>query len=451
MPKTQISCPNCRQPVVADIDQVFDLGTDPSAKQRILSGASNVVACPHCGYQGSIATQMIYHDPAKELLLTFSPPEMGLSHDDQERRLGGLINQVVNNLPQEQRKAYLLQPQTTFSYEGLIEKILEADGITKEMIDEQQKRLNLIQRMLEINDESVLAEVAKQEDALIDADFFSLIRRLADAAMMSGDQQGAQQVADLQNKLLPITTFGRELQLQNQEVEAAVKELQEAGEDLTREKLLELIVDAPNETRLSALVSLTRPGLDYQFFQLLSERIDRARGEGRTRLVQLREQLLDMTQEIDKQMEARVSQARALITEISQSDDVNDAMLKALPAVDEFFVQELNVVMEAAKEQGDQEQLDKYQQMVDILQQVSQSPPEIQLIEELLAVPDDDDQDANWSRIMDAKRDLITPEFLNSLANITTQAQSGEDDEIARRLQVLNRQALRYSMKQNLG
>jgi hypothetical protein len=40
MPKMQISCPNCRQPVAADIDQVFDLGTDPSAKQRILSGVT---------------------------------------------------------------------------------------------------------------------------------------------------------------------------------------------------------------------------------------------------------------------------------------------------------------------------------------------------------------------------------------------------------------------------
>ena len=451
MPNMQINCPNCRQPIVADIEQVYDLAADPSAKNKLLSGTANMVSCPHCGYQGSAAAQVLYHDPEKELLLTFTPQEMNLSRDEQEKRLGTLINRVVNNLSQDQRKGYLLQPQTAFTYESFIEKILEADGITKAMIDEQQKRVNLIQRMLGITDEGVLAELAKQEDELIDAQFFTMMRTIAESTSGGGDQEGAQQIAELQNRLLPITTFGRELQAQNQEIEAAMKDLREAGDALTREKLLELIIDAPNETRLGVLVSLARPGLDYEFFQLLAERIDRARGEGRTRLVKLRDQLLEMTSEIDKQIKAREAQVSDLIGEIVLAEDVNEAMLRALPAVDEFFVAELNRLVETSSDQGDTEQLNKYMQMVEVIQQVSQAHPEMQLMEDLLAIPDDEHQDASWRTIMDAHREKITPEFLSALSNIATQAQSGDDLELAQRLIALNRQALRYSMQKNLA
>ena len=55
----------------------------------------------------------------------------------------------MNSLPQEKRKAYLLRPQTMLTMQSLIERILEGDGITKEMIQEQQKRLALLQRMVE--------------------------------------------------------------------------------------------------------------------------------------------------------------------------------------------------------------------------------------------------------------------------------------------------------------
>jgi hypothetical protein len=35
-------------------------------------------------------------------------------------------------------------------------------------------------------------------------------------------------------------------------------------------------LNAPSETRLSVLVSLTRPGIDYEFFQMMSQRIEKA-------------------------------------------------------------------------------------------------------------------------------------------------------------------------------
>ena len=82
-------------------------------------------------------------------------------------------------------------------------------------------------------------------------------------------------LAALQQEILPLTEVGKKIQAQNAEVQAAVEALQNASKQgFTREKLLDLLVEAPNETRLAALVSMARSGLDYEFFTILTERIE---------------------------------------------------------------------------------------------------------------------------------------------------------------------------------
>jgi len=417
------------------------------AKQRLLTGAFNVVQCSYCGYQGQIATPIMYHDPEKELLLTFMPPEVGLSHNEQERVIGSMINQVTNDLPQDKRKGYLLRPQATLTLQGLVERVLEADGITKEMIQAQQEKFQLIQRLLETTDEKEINEIAQNEDTKIDAEFFILLQRLTGASIQSGDQETARKLEQLREDLLPVTTFGREIQSQTQEMEAAVADLQAAGEELDRDTMLDLIIKAPNDTRIRALVSLARPVFDYSFFQILSERIDRARGDGRTRLVELRSDLLDLTEEIDRQVAAHVQEQRGLINKILQETDVTEAMQSYLPAVDEYFIRELEQRLEDARKQGDLEQIAKLQEMVEIVEEASAPPPELALIEELLQAPDDQSR----LEILDIHQKEITPEFTNALSNIVVQAQSSEDNELAERALAVNRQVLRFSMKKNIS
>ena len=137
MPQTRTNCPRCRAPLTADVDQILDLNADPEAKQKLLSGSVNAVNCSSCGYTGMLTVPVVYHDPEKELLLTYFPPELGLPVNEQERLIGPLINQVVNRLPLEKRKAYLLRPQTMLTFQTLLDRVLEADGITREMIERQ--------------------------------------------------------------------------------------------------------------------------------------------------------------------------------------------------------------------------------------------------------------------------------------------------------------------------
>lgn len=447
MPPTrqQVQCPNCGQPVAVEVQQLFDLNEDPTAKQRLLSGTVNLIQCPVCGYQGNLGTPVVYHDPEKELLLTHVPAELGLSRDDQERAVGQLITKVVDRLPQDQRKGYLLSPETTLTFQRLIERVLDEDGITPEMIEAQQKRLQLIQRLLDAS-EDARAEIVQQEEELLDAQFFTLLNRLVDASLMGGDQGSAQQLRALQEELLPQTAFGREVQTQTQEIEAAVQSLQELGEDLTRDKLLDLMIEAPSDTRLSALVSLTRPAIDYGFFQALSERIDQAEGERRETLTALRERLLELTRQIDQQVEARMVQSRSLLNELLGADDIAEATLQNLPEIDEFFVQSLNGELEAARQQGQTERLEKLRTVVDTLQRASAPPPEVELIQELLDAPG---QKAR-REILESRMEEVTPQLLDALTALLNQAQSGGDQALAGKLRDIHKLAVRMSMEANL-
>ena len=445
MPATRVSCPNCRQPVTADLQQVFDLNQDPDAKQRLLSGAVNVIQCPNCHYQGNIATPILYHDPEKELFLTFVPAEMGLPLPEQERLIGSLMNQVINNLPQEKRKGYLLRPQPALTYQGLVERILEADGITKEMLDRQQKRLALLQRLVGVSSPESLAEIAKQEDEMIDQEFFSILARLVEVSSVNGDEQSTRALTELQRQLMPITTFGKEMQEQAKEIEAAMQDLRALGNELTREKLLDLVVAAPNETRLGALVSMARAGFDYQFFQLLSEKIESIPEADRAPLMDLRERILKITGEIDRQMSQRMQAANQLLETVLQAPNLEEALMQNLGGVDDFFIQEVNRSLDAARQKGDLERSAKLQQIIATLQGLEESPPEVAFIEELMLVPDE----AARQTLLESRADEVTPDFLNLLMNFAGQMEE-QQPEMAGQLKALYRQVLRFSMQRNM-
>jgi len=281
--------------IAANIEQLFDVTQDPQAKQRLLGGASNMARCPHCGYQGRLATPVVYHDNEKELLLTFFPPELGMPLNEQEKMIGPMIKQITDRLPPEKRKGYLLKPMPNFTYDSMIQTILGKDGITPEMLKAQQDRVMLVEKLIQTSTADVRSELIKQNESLFDEQFFALFSRLAQSAMGSGQEPVARQLVDLQKQLLEETEFGRGLKESVGEMEAAQKSLQEAGQGLTREKLLELVIAAPSDARVRAYVSMARGGMDYQFFQLLTEKIEKASADEKVKLEALREKLLGFT------------------------------------------------------------------------------------------------------------------------------------------------------------
>ena len=451
MPQTQIACPRCRQMITANVEQLFDVTQDPQAKQRLLGGVSNMARCPYCGYQGRLATPIVYHDNDKELLLTFFPPELGLPLNEQEKVIGPLIKQVMDRLPPEKRKGYLLNPIPNLTYESMIQTILSKDGITPEMLKEQQDRVSLIERLLQASSDDVRSEIIKQNINLFDEQFFALFSRLAQSAASSGQEQVARAMVELQKQLLEETEFGRGLKESVGELEAASQALQEAGQGLTREKLLDFIIASPNDARVRAYVSLARAGLDYEFFQLLSNRIEKSSGEEKARLESLREKLLDLTNEMDKQMEARYKQAQEFVESLLAQEDVVKAVQENLDRFTQDAVDVVNQMLRQASEKNDYTRMGKLQKVVEVLREAS-TPPEVDFIEHLLDAPDD----AALEKMLSDNENLINDQFMEALIGLVAQvdqaAEQGnpEAKALSEKLSKVYKTALKFSMKKNM-
>jgi hypothetical protein len=448
MAQTRTTCPRCKSPVVVEVEQLFDLNTDPQAKQKILSGTVNMVNCNNCGYQGAMSTPLVYHDPSKELLLTYFPPELGLPVNEQERLIGPLISQVLNRLPPEKRKAYLLRPQTMFTMQTMIETILEKDGITREMLDMQQKRISFLQRLLSTPQATDRALLIQEEESLVDESLFSTLSRLVEVTMGQGDQQGARQLAALQQELLSQTKVGQQLQEQAREYETAIKSLQEASEKgLTRETLLELLINAPSETRLNTLVSLARSGMDYSFFQILADRINAAEAGEKEKLVELREKILKLTVEVDKAIERQRVESRKLLDQILAAPDVTQAAQQAAQAFDELFVEVLQGELQLARQKADLERISRLQKVMAVVEEASAPPPEVQVINDLVSAEDE----AARQKILQEHADLVGDEMIDLLNNLVMQSeQQNQPEEMRQHLQEAYRSALRFSMQAKL-
>ena len=443
-PGSSVRCPNCNSPIQAHVQQLVDVSQDPSAKSRLLSGSLNLIRCPVCSYEGQLTTPIVYHDPSKELLLTYMPVELNIPKDEQEKLLGRLINQAIDSLPAESRKGYLLQPQAVLTRQGLIERILAKDGVTKEDLDAQRDKIRLFEDLLKAPEDS-LEKFVEEHDPELDEQFY----QLAALSLQSATDEPALAAATQRlEAVLKLSSYGKQLAAREQELRAAAESLREAGEDLTREKLLELLVDSTSDDRVEAIVSLARPGLDYSFFQLLTEQIDEAEGNEAERLASLRQRLLELTEEIDKAQEARLARVTNLIGSIAQSDDMDQAIQAALPAIDELFMAVLQANIRGAEESDAQELLSKLKEIETKLNEaILQSlPPNLRIAQEILETEDEEEA----QRILEGSAELIDEQLLGALMSTSQRLEEGDDKDGAERLRRLHRHAMRLSMRSKI-
>jgi len=449
MPKTTIPCPRCRTPITAEITRLFDLSSDPEAKEKLLSGSANLIDCPVCHYQGVYPSPIVYHDADKELLLTYFPPESNLPLPEQEKIIGPLIKKVVDTLPPEKRKGYLFRPQTMLTQQLLFETILKADGITPEMMKAQQEKLVLISQLAAAAPDK-LPELIAQNDDKIDEQVFLLISRLAETSAAGGDQEGVQVLANLQQSIVEHSSYGKSLAEQARESQAAVRSLQELSQKgLTRESLLALMIEsADSDVRLTTLVTMARGGLDYTFFEQLSAKIDAASGEEKDKLSALREKLLELSAAVDDALKAQMEQAQTLLDEILKAENIEEAAEKALPRVNQAFVDVVNHAAQHAQAEKDQAALEKLMRVIAVVQAASQSGAALQLIEILLQAKDESARQQVYEKAGDA----IDAEFLQMLNELIGQMEKkNEQAEALARLKDISREALRFSMQRNFS
>jgi len=150
-----IACPNCNTRFNASIQTTIN-GQDPAEKNAFLQGAFNITQCPQCGFTSPLGVPLLYYDLEKELALVLVPEGVRMSQPEQQKIIGDLTNKLVNSLPAEDRKFYLLNPQQFLTMESMVKAVLKADGITEEMLEVQAAKAKLIEKFLQVEDEKTL-------------------------------------------------------------------------------------------------------------------------------------------------------------------------------------------------------------------------------------------------------------------------------------------------------
>ncbi|MCS7056870.1 MAG: CpXC domain-containing protein [Thermoflexales bacterium] len=383
--------------------QVIDVGRDPALKSALLSGRLTNLVAP-----------FIYHDPSKQIAYILMPMELNLRDLEQQRIIGQLTQAVMRGLPENAPRAYLLQPRIFFTLQSLIEAILEQDGITPEMLRAQQERADLLRDLLRITDEATLRARARENDAKIDATFFDILSASIEANAMSGREQVAQQLANLQQILVEETTYGKA-------IGARLAALEAFRKSPTRETLLEQLLAASDAETREMLIALGRRLLDYAFFQQLTLRIEAADEAGKQKLIALRKEIQEVRDKVDAASRAYLEEKAALIEAIASSDNPLETARQHDAEIDDAFFAVLQANAQDAQRRGDEQTLKALAAVNEVVMQViaERQPPEVQMINMLLAAkyPEETEKLLNeFKDVADDRLISIMAQFADQLA-----------------------------------
>ncbi len=425
---TRITCPNCQNQFQTLVEQIVDVRVDPNAKTRLLNGLINIASCPHCGAGGLLNLPFLYHDPENELALIYMPMEAGRDNVERQKAIGQLTQQTMDNLPPEERKAYLLQPQEFFSLENLIQKVLEVDGITPEMIEARQEKAQLLRDMIEVaTDEEALEALIRENEDRIDEDLLQMAlanRRMVEAIE---EQEEAVEILDtLYNKLVETTPAGQKISRRQSALNAL-------REEPSREKLLELLIQFPDDKTRETLVIIGLPLVDYRFFRALTDAIESTTDdEERAHLEELRREILDIRERVERQTQEFYEKRMDFLQDLLASDDPMWLARYRYREIDQAFLEVLRGMLENAQKQGKQAFLEKLKKIwdiaVDILQE--QQPPALLLLDQLMTIEEEEEID----ELLVENEDLLSADLLTYAEDIEQNLREDERTELADRL-----------------
>ncbi|MGD2177404.1 MAG: CpXC domain-containing protein [Anaerolineae bacterium] len=425
----RVACPACRQPFQTPVQQVFDVKEDPSAKARVINGILNIARCPHCGVQAAMNVPFLYHDPEGELALIYMPMEVGGDREQREQIIGRLTRRVMDQLPSEERKAYLLQPEVFLTMENLTKRILKEEGVTEAMLEEQRQKAELLQRMVDSASDEALEAMIAANDETIDETLLYMLTTNLELAQSAGNEQTAEKLRRVREKLLELSSEGQAIQARNKMLEAL-------RDEPNRDKLLELLVQAREKETREMLVAFGRPLLDYLFFQNLTSKIEATSGEGeRERLTELRKEVLDIRDQLDKEAQALYEARAALLRDLLTSDRPRELARRRITEIDDAFLNVLGANLQEAHKAENEEALNALRGIWNVVIGLMEEamPPELRLINRLMAAEDEEEIE----RLLQESQNLVTQRMTQFVEKTEAEAREEGDVETAEQMAVV--------------
>jgi hypothetical protein len=378
---------------------------------------------------------MLYHDPAHDFLGVFVPQQIPVN--EQQKVIGDLSRRLMNGLPQEARRGYMLTPKQFLTYQSLLEAVLEHEGVTREMLDKQRRQIQLVeQAAMALQDPEGLRLLARERDADMDDGFFSLLSMLIDSSANSGDVDGAQQLVELRERLIELTTWGQGVQKQR----AAVSQLRA---DMTEAELVDMVIAAEDERVVDALVLAGRPFVNYAFFQELTSRVESAQLRGDTlvasQLTDLREHILQFNQQLDAAQRAAMQQYSTVLGEILSANNIAQAVTERAAYIDQNFLTVVSANLQEAEKRGATAAMRRLQEVWDAaVNMINQaSPPEVRLVNQLLLA----EYPGETRKLLAENRELVTADFIEALSELAEQMEAENVADMATRLRQIRSQA----------
>ena len=357
-----VACPNCQAQFSAPIQSIID-GQDPVQKAALLQGRLNVAQCPQCGFTDVLNAPTLYYDQEKEIAFVLAPNNLSLTGTDQEKVIGNLTNTLINSLPAEERKFYLFNPRQFLTMDSLVKAILEADGITEEMIEAQESKVKLIQEFLQVSDNNTLKEKIIEHETELDREFFEILTATIQSAQMAGDMTNYQALLGLRSLLARSSSKSKQIIA---EIDADL----EAVFIQSQDEMLEKLQAAESDEEIEQLIAVGYPLLDYTFFLKLTSQIDEAEKTGNSKtaneLKELRSKVVKIKDAQEEKVRQALDKSAKLLQEIVQSGNPEQVLAKKLDEIDQTFFMVLSANIEEAARQKHQDAVQALSALGDI-------------------------------------------------------------------------------------
>lgn len=431
-----IQCPNCGTQYQTPVISMIDVGVYPELRSYFLSGQLNVAECPNCHTPVMLEVPLVYHDPKAEFLAIYFPQQLNIPELEKQKMIGELTQSLMRSLPPEQRKGYFFSPRQFVTRQSLADAVYGTMGISQEELDRQRKKSKLVEQLsVFADDPKGLQMMVKQNEKDLDGEFFSILAAMLEQATAVGDEKMSGKLTMLRENLMPITAWGKKAQKQR----AAVESLNDLK---TPEEFLERMI-AADEDEVAAITVAARPALDYAFFDSLTKRVDATSGPEKERLTRRRDQLLELTQNLDNATRVSLEEAVQTLQEIINSPSPRSAVRQHLDEIDDVFMTVLTRNMQAAQEKKDEPMLQRlamvYDEIMGMMQQ--SAPPEVQFINDLVMAPYPD----GTRKLLQDNRELVTSELVDligQMADEMTRDEGGDAAEMVKRLRDIRAQAM---------
>jgi hypothetical protein len=428
----QMACPSCRTPVRAQVFTLVDVGRQPELKNYLLAGQLNLAVCPKCGTAAMIAAPLIYHDPAKQLFLVHFPQQLNARPEEQERFIGDATGALMRGMPSNAPRGYLLAPRRFLTLNSLVDAVLEADGISREVLEAQRARVELIGRLAEAYEqgEEQLQQAAEQYKDALDYEFFATLTAFVEASAQGGRDDSAQLLLELRDKLIELTGFDSGGLEGPGEHEPALDEVLDRLTSVSDDELQEAIAEV-------------RPAIDYSFFEAWTQRIEAAERAGDAaaaeRLTARRAQILETVERMDKEAQELFDSGARVLKAVLDAEDPAEALRAQRDKIDDAFLLVLEANIAAVERSGKSDLVARLSEIRRLAIEIAQEglSPEDRFINELLQV--EKPQDA--TKLLRQNVAMITPAFVKHLNELADQFESDGRKPLGERLRQLGREA----------